>query len=196
VLQAGLGGLVASSVAWGTSGCRLRVGSPESSESSPTTGSTPPPAARQAGPAALATAAAGATALQLAYGQAGAVRPDLAAALGRLQEDHSAHLRAFAALGISAPVAQSTAGSTAGSTSSTTSPSDGPTPTAANALSVLAQLERSGSSSALQDIGALDSRTARLLASIAACGSAHVALLARLPATPPATTTATTKAGG
>jgi hypothetical protein len=207
VLRAGLGGLAAGSVAWGAGGCRLRVGSPGSSGSAATPGPTPPPAAQTAGPAELATAAAVATALQLAYGQAGVVRPDLAAALGRLLGDHTAHLRALAALGISVPPAQATGASTGPTdtsttsslstgTSATTSPSDGPAPTPANALSVLAQLERSGVSSALEDIPALDSRTARLLASIAACRSAHVALLARLPATPPATTTATTKAGG
>jgi hypothetical protein len=190
VLRAGLGGLAAGSVVWGSTACRLRVGSPGSAR---TPGPTPPPTAQSADPAELATAAAVATVLQQAYGQAGVVRPDLAAALGRLLGDHTAHLRALAALGISAPAVQSTATSTG----PTTSPADLPVPTAANALSVLAQLERSGVSSALEEIAALDARTARLLASIAACRSAHVALLARLPATPPAPPpAATTKAAG
>jgi hypothetical protein len=190
VLRAGLGGLAAGSVVWGSTACRLRVGSPGSAR---TPGPTPPPTAQSADPAELATAAAVATVLQQAYGQAGVVRPDLAAALGRLLGDHTAHLRALAALGISAPAVQSTATSTG----PTTNPADLPVPTAANALSVLAQLERSGVSSALEEIAALDARTARLLASIAACRSAHVALLARLPATPPAPPpAATTKAAG
>jgi hypothetical protein len=51
-------------------------------------------------------------------------------------------------------------------------------------LSVLGQLERDGVTSALVELAALDARTARLLASIAACRSSHLTLLARLPATP------------
>jgi hypothetical protein len=55
---------------------------------------------------------------------------------------------------------------------------------------VLGQAERAAIASALADVPATSARAARLLASIAACGSAHLAVLARLPATSPAKKTA------
>ena len=104
------------------------------------------------------------------------------APLARLRADHTVHAartggpRSRAGDGHRPPARPPTCTSAA-----TTAPV---VPTAATALSVLAQAERAAAPTASAELAAVDARTARLLASIAACSSAHVALLARLPATP------------
>jgi hypothetical protein len=98
-----------------------------------------------------------------------------------LAADHAAHVRALAALG-AVPSA------TATSAPPTASPPAAAAPTAATALSLLAQRERAEVAARLTGLTALDGRTARLMASLAACSSAHLPLLARLPGTPAAPT--------
>jgi hypothetical protein len=212
VLQLGLttGG---AGLLLGVGGCRLRVGSPGSGGgrggSSPSaTGS--PSAGRSANQAALDTAADTAQQLEQLYVLAGQVRPDLAVPLARLAADHTAHLRSLAELGAEpgttsaspAPSGSTTTAPTSSTTtaptgSTTTAPTGGLAPTRVTALSVLAQAERAAVTSGRADLASLDGRTARLMASIAACSSAHLALLARLPAAPAgsAPATATKKAG-
>jgi hypothetical protein len=187
VLGAGLAGAGAA-VALGTSGCRLRVGEPAK-----------PPQQAQAEPTAdqLALARADNRAGDLAtlYAQAARLRPDLETGLRQLAADHTAHVQALqAVLGSAAPTSSST---TTSSPSATAPPS--PTQlTGTNLLSVLSQAERSSTSSALGDLATVSPAGARLLASIAGCGSAHLTVLARLPARPPTakpTGTSTKQAG-
>src|SRR4029079_16543444 len=149
-------------------GCDLRFGSPG------------PDPSRRAGPdlstdeRALGAAAQPGDALATAYARAAVVRPDLADALRQLGADHTAHLRVLRPLaGTPAP---------SPSTSSTAPPS-APL-TALTAISVLAQAERAASSATLTDLESVSAQAARLLASVAACDSAHVAVLAGLPARP------------
>jgi hypothetical protein len=81
-----------------------------------------------------------------------------------------------------------------GSASATASASGTPTSgagsvlTALTATSVLAQSERAAATQAQGDLATIGAQPARLLASVAACRSAHVALLARLPQSPPTPT--------
>ncbi len=164
LLRAALAGGTCGVVVAAVSGCRLRVGSPSGHPA----GTSPGGSGAAADPdrQALTAAAASAAGLQRLYGQAALVRPDLAAPLGRLGADHAAHVRALAALGATAspePVAS-------------------PPPTAGTALSVLARAERTAATARLAGLAPLDGRTARLLGSLGACSSAHVVLLARLPA--------------
>jgi hypothetical protein len=164
LLGAGAGALTLS-------GCRLRVGSP------PHHG----PAAPAPSPSsstddqALTRALAQAQALIAGYAQAAAVRPDLATPLGRLAADHAAHAQALRQLVVSP------------STPATPSPPAGgavPPVTAVTATSVLSQSERAAAAQAQTDLVAVGGQPARLLASLAACRSAHVAVLARLPQAP------------
>lgn len=193
VLRAGLAGATAAGVL-ALSGCRLRVGSPDDRRSSV----PPEPSADQV---ALDRARVRADQLAALYAQAAGLRADLAPALRQLAADHTAHVQAIEALGgrpgstgSGAPTAttpgstaDSTAGSTAGSTPTSTTP---PVLTAATALSALGRAERAAVAEGLADLGPVGPQAARLLASIAACGSAHVAVLSRLPrALAPAGTT-------
>ncbi|MDP9220835.1 MAG: hypothetical protein M3P23_09875, partial [Actinomycetota bacterium] len=104
------------------------------------------------------------------YAQGALTRPDLAPALRQLAADHTAHRQALQALRPSSP------------SSSPTSPSNAPALTAATLISALGQAERAAIATVLGDLATTGPEAARLLASIAACGSSHVTLLARLPA--------------
>lgn len=170
VLRAGLAGAAGVAVL-STSACRLRVGSPDRAASTPGASATP-----SVDQLALGRAADRAAALAADYTQAAQVRPDLAAGLGRLGADHEAHVRAISAVLATAAGASPSTGPTATSTPTA------PTLIAATVLSILGQDERSSTSAALADLASVAPPTARLLASIAACGAAHVALLAALPA--------------
>ncbi len=182
LLRAGLAGGLAGLAALTVSGCRLRVGSPSRDRTGD--GSSGPSSGPDPNQSALQAAATSAQELQRLYGAAALVRPDLAAALARLGADHAAHVRALAAVGASAAASSGTA--TTGPTGTAPSPSSGPgagtEPTAATALSLLAQREQAEANARLAGLGALDGRTARLMASLGACSSAHLVLLARLPA--------------
>jgi len=182
VLGAGLVGAGAAVAI--TSGCRLRVGDPPE----PRRQAAPEPTADE-----LALGRADVRAGQLAglYAQAAGLRPDLAAVLRQLAADHSAHGTALKALLVSS--SPTTASSPSGNPSPTSPPLSGTT-----LLSALAQAERSSTSAALADLAAVSPAAARLLASIAACSSAHLTVLARLPARPRTTKPAgtSTKQGG
>jgi hypothetical protein len=171
VLRLGVGG-VAGAVVLATAGCDLRFGSPS------------PDASRSAGPdlstdeRALGAAAERGDALATAYARAVVVRPDLADALRQLGADHTAHLRVLRPLaGTSAP--SPSAGPTPSATPSLSAPL-----TALTAISVLAQAERAAGTATLADLESVSAQAARLLASVTACDSAHVAVLAALPARP------------
>ena len=176
---------------WSLSGCRLRVGAPETRPS--TVG--PEPTADQL---ALDRAQVRADQLAALYAQAARLRTDLAPALRQLAADHTAHVQAIEALGgrsgttaTDSGTATSTDASTATSTDTGTTTTDTPTAgsapttppvlTAATALSTLGQAERAAVAEGLADLGPVGPQAARLLASIAACRSAHVAVLSRLP---------------
>jgi hypothetical protein len=170
-----------------TSGCRLRVGEPAKSQHQ----AVPEPTADE-----LALGRADGRAGQLAtlYAQAAQLRPDLDAPLRQLAADHTAHGQALQALLVSStPTGMSSASATASPTSPTS-----PALTATTVLSALGQAERSSTSAALADLAALSPAAARLLASVAACSSAHLTVLARLPARPRTTkpTGTPTKQGG
>jgi hypothetical protein len=171
VVGAGLAGAGAV-VVLGASGCRLRVGEP----AKPRHQAQPEPTADQV---ALARADLRADGLATLYAQAARLRPDLEAGLRQLAADHTAHARALQALvGSSSPT-----GSPTGSASPSANASP-PQLTATNLLSALSQAERSSTSAALADLESVGPEAARLLASIAGCGSAHVTVLARLPVRP------------
>jgi hypothetical protein len=173
VLRAGPTAAASSSLL-GLAGCGLRVGSP------PTDRPTPPPPEPSTDDQALVRALDRAEALAASYGQAAVVRPDLAVPLRGLGADHAAHVDVLRALTAGPPSPTGGAGPAA------------PSPTALTALSVLSQSERVAAAEAEADLTAIGAQPARLLASVAACRSAHVALLARLPNPPTATKTRTT----
>lgn len=183
VLRAGLSGAAVAGVLV-LSGCRLRVGAPETRPSTV----RPEPTADQL---ALDRAQVRADQLAALYAQAARLRTDLAPALRQLAADHTAHVQAIEALGGRSGTATSTDASTATSTDTGTTTTDTPTAgsapttapvlTAATALSTLGQAERAAVAEGLADLGPVGPQAARLLASIAACRSAHVAVLSRLP---------------
>jgi hypothetical protein len=150
-----------------TSGCRLRVGSP----TKPRAVVPPEPTVDEQ---ALDRAADLADGLAALYAQGALTRPDLAPALRQLAADHTAHRQALQALRPSTP--------TSTPTSSPSSSSTAPALTPATLVSALGQAERAAIAIVLGDLATTGPQAARLLASIAACGSAHVTLLARLPA--------------
>jgi hypothetical protein len=171
------------------SGCRLRIGSPAHHSS---TGVVPVPDSTDH--LALDRAAVQAGLLTALYAQAVLVRPDITTSLQPLAADHAAHLRALEALGAHGDAVAGLPSPSAGATSPTDSPTDSPTETtpsaapaqltAAAAISVLGQAERTAVDAAFADLPATGGQVARLLASIAACSSTHLTLLARLPGTP------------
>ena len=109
-----------ATVVWGTGGCRLRVGSPASA---PARGRLrTPPAPRPRGRPSWRPRPARPRCCSRPTAQAIGVRPDLAAPLTRLLDDHAAHLRALAALGAAAPTPSATPTS-----GPTTSPTASPT---------------------------------------------------------------------
>lgn len=168
VLRAGVAA-VASTTMLGLTGCGLRVGSP------PADRPTPPPPGPSTDDQALIRALQQARALAVAYGQAAVLRPDVAAPLRRLAADHDEHVRVLQALTAGSPSASPTSGAA-------------PALTALTATSVLSQSERAAAAQAQADLTTIGAQPARLLASVAACRSAHVALLARLPQSPPTPT--------
>lgn len=178
VLRFAFGGVAGAAVA-ASAGCDLRVGSPE-----PDRTSTAPPDP-STDERALGAALQRAEALTTTYGQAAVVRPDLADRLRQLVADHSAHVRALSPLAGPTAAATPTSTQTATASETGTSPPQSPDPplTAVTALSVLAQAERAASAAALADLPSVSGPAARLLASIAGCTTAHVAVLATLPAT-------------
>lgn len=151
-------------------GCQLRVGSPES------TRATTPPSQPSTDERVLGAALAQADALAALYARAAVVRPDLADALRLLGSEHTAHVRVLRPL--------AGAAASGGGPASPTTSGAAPALTAATALSVLAQAERSASAATLTDLASVSGAAARLLASVSACRSAHVSLLALLPTTP------------
>jgi hypothetical protein len=175
------------------SGCRLRIGSPAHHSS---TGVVPVPDSTDH--LALDRAAVQAGLLTALYAQAVLVRPDITTSLQPLAADHAAHLRALEALGAHGDAVAGLPSPSAGATSPTASPPDSATDrptettpsaapaqlTAAAAISVLGQAERTAVDAAFADLPATGGQVARLLASIAACSSTHLTLLARLPGTP------------
>jgi hypothetical protein len=170
------GGLVVTTTTvLGLSSCGLRVGSPPAK--SPSTSAPTAPASTD--DRALNRALASADTLAAAYGRAVVVRPDLAAALRQMGADHAAHLRALQSL-TAAPTSIGTPAPTGTPTAAGVPPL-----TAATAVSVLGQAERAAATQAQTDLVAVGAQPARLLASVAACRSAHVALLARLPQSAP-----------
>lgn len=172
VLRLGVGGTAGAVVLLATAGCDLRFGSP-GPDQSPTAGPD-----RSTDERALGAAAQRGDALATAYASAVVVRPDLADALRQLGADHTAHLRVLRPLaGSPAPPAS------AGPTPSPTTPPSAPL-TALTAISVLAQAERAAGTATLADLASVSGPAARLLASVAACDSAHVAVLAGLPGRP------------
>lgn len=175
VLRAGFAG-AASATVLGLTGCRLRVGSP------PTDRPTPPPAQLSTDDQSLVRALQQAVALSATYARAALLRPDLATPLQQYAADHAEHVRILQAL---------TAGSSATASATASGPPTsgaGPALTALTATSLLAQSERAAAAQAQGDLVTIGAQPARLLASVAACRSAHVALLARLPQLPPAPT--------
>lgn len=199
VLRAGLAGAAALGVL-ATAGCRLRVGSPSSEQQ-------PVAPERTADQLAIARAAAWADQLSTQYADAARVRPDLAPTLRQLGADHSAHSAALRSAPGAGPTGSPTSSSNPSPSGASTGPSSGPssgpstTPpalTPATVVSSLAEAERSAATATLADLGPTGPDAARLLASIAACRSAHLAVLAGLPAGPrPARATATsTKQAG
>ncbi len=189
----------AAGTVFATAGCRLRVGQPSTAGRSPT-----PPASSE--PSVdlqiLDRAADRAQSIGAAYARALALRPDIAAPLRLLAADHAAHLQALTALGARpgrASSAERSAGSTTAASGTTTSPTTpartstpAPSPTLApeamsvlDAVSILGQAERAAVAGRLADLAGAGAEVARLLASMAACGSTHLTLLARLPATVP-----------
>jgi hypothetical protein len=179
VLRAGLVGAAAAGVLV-TSGCRLRVGSPPKPRAVVPPEPTPDEQA-------LDRAADLADGLAALYAQGALTRPDLAPALRQLAADHTAHRQALQALRPRSTSSASSAGSggsspTSTPTSSPTSSSTAPALTPATLVSALGQAERAAIATVLGDLATTGPQAARLLASIAACGSSHVTLLARLPA--------------
>jgi hypothetical protein len=183
VLGAGLAGAGAAVAL--TSGCRLRVGEPAESPHQ----AVPEPTADEL---ALGRADDRAGRLATLYAQAARLRPDLDAVLRQLAADHAAHGQALKALLVSSSSPTGTS-----SPSATTSPTSPPL-TATTLLSALGQAERSSIAAGLADLAAVTPAAARLLASIAACSSAHLTVLARQPARPRTTKPAgtPTKQGG
>jgi hypothetical protein len=167
-------------------GCRLRVGSPPAERS---TAPVPEPSTDDQ---ALIRALQQAGSLAAAYARAELVRPDLAAPLRQLAEDHAVHVRVLQALtagSASSSASSSTSSSGSGTPSGAATGGTGPALTASTATSALSQSERAAASQAQSDLVTVGAQPARLLASLAACRSAHVALLARLPQTPRAAQT-------
>jgi hypothetical protein len=161
----------------GLTSCDLRVGSPQEKPSS-----SPPPSPSsstddQSDDQALVRALTQAEALAAGYARAVAVRSDLVTPLGRLAADHAAHVQVLHQL--------------VGPSSASATPPGGAVPpiTALTATSVLSQFERAAATQAEADLVAVGGQPARLLASLAACRSAHVAVLARLPQAPAPSTT-------
>jgi hypothetical protein len=153
-----------------TSGCGLRVGEPAEQQHQ----AVPEPTADEL---ALGRADDRAGGLATLYAQAARLRPDLDPTLRQLAADHTAHGQALQALLVSStPTGTSSPSPTGSPTSSQL--------TATTLLSALSQAERSSSSAALADLATVSQAAARLLASIAGCSSAHLAVLARLPARP------------
>jgi hypothetical protein len=171
VLRLGVAGVMGPLV---LSGCRLRVGSPSSPKSAA------PAPQLSTDERALGAAFGQADRLATLYAQATVARPDLADALRLLGSDHTAHLRALGPL-----AGPATSRSRATATATATGGAGPSRLTGATALSLLAQAERSASTATLADLATVSGQAARLLASIAACGSAHVSVLATLPTTPP-----------
>ena len=175
VLRAGLAGAAAAGVLV-TSGCRLRVGSPPKPRS--VVPPVPTPDER-----ALDRAADLADGLAALYAQGALTRPDLASALRQLAADHTAHRQALQALrpGSASSTSPGSSGGSSPSSASTSS-STAPALTPATLVSALGQAERAAVATLLGDLATTGPEAARLLASIAACDSSHVTLLARLPA--------------
>jgi hypothetical protein len=173
VLGLGLAGAAGATVMT-TAGCGLRWGSPSSA---PARTTSPQLSTDER---ALGAALRQADDLAALYARAVVARPDLADALRLLGSDHTAHVRTLQPL-------SGTAASAMGSTTpmSSTTSSASPTPlTAVTAVSMLAQAERSATAAALAVLATVSGPAARLLASVAACDSAHVGVLAGLPTAP------------
>jgi hypothetical protein len=172
--MAGAAGVTAGT----TAACGLRIGSPPRG---PARSRAPAPSTDEQ---ALGRALQHADGLAAAYDRAVLVRPDLATALRQLGSDHAAHVRVLRPLAGPAAASAASAGTSTTPTSSPTPSSAAPDQlTAATALSLLAQTERAATAAALTDLEQISAPAARLLASVAACGTAHVGLLGRLPRT-------------
>jgi len=170
-----LGAGVAAGATTLLAGCGVRVGSPAGP-------ATPAPA----GPDELARerVARDADALLALVTRVAAARPTDRALLRAVAADHRAHaaaLRPSAAPDPSSPVTPGPGSASTGSLStgglSTGSPSTGPALTARDALPALARAERAAASAATAELERVSGDVARLLASVAASRSLHVALV-------------------
>ena len=174
--RAVLGAGVAAGTTALLAGCGVRVGSPAGP-------ATPAPA----GPDELARerVARDADALLALVSQVAAARPADRALLRAVAADHRAHaaaLRPSAASNSSSP-APPGPGSASTGVPSTGRPSTGPALAARDALPALARAERAAASAASAELERVSGEVARLLASVAASRSLHVALVtARLDA--------------
>lgn len=148
----------------GVAGCSVRVGQPAVPPTSPAPGPDELARDRTAGAALALAADALATA---------AARPDAAALLGAVADQHRAHAQALR---------PSSTASTTPTTSSTTSPPGTTSPPAT--LAVLAQRERAAARAAQAELADVTPGTARLLASVAACRTLNAARLEQWPAPP------------
>jgi hypothetical protein len=129
-------------------------------------------------------AAAEITVLSAAYTATIAAHPRTRRALGPLAAEHEAHVAALVEL-LPAPTATpSGSPSPSGSTSPSTSASPPPVvpATPAEAVAALAVAERAAAARRRAQAGGAGPELARLLASIAACESVHVAQVAHLHA--------------
>ncbi|WP_030767351.1 hypothetical protein [Streptomyces sp. NRRL F-2664] len=119
------------------------------------------------------------------YDATAAAHPDLAARLGPLRAAVAAHAAALSPSAASG--APSPAGSPSGGTGAAAPAASGePVPAkAAEALTALADAERSLSEARTIDLAGAPGELARMLASLAACGAVHVYLLTSTPGATP-----------